>query len=159
MYVCRFTFSRGERARVARAHPVLDGMAQRHIGNRLKRTELHVGQRACLGTSHPPFDGISFKRHATLIHHGCTCHLPCRPSSPCMHRVWSQCDSGDPVTKQTRHHVRFLQKVDFGLPRAKFFISSRFGPSGLSDVSTDTARKKMWSNRVLSYFVRTVARE
>ena len=26
-------------------------------------------------------------------------------SSPCMHRVWIGVDSGDPVRKQTRHHV------------------------------------------------------
>jgi hypothetical protein len=35
-------------------------------------------------------------------------------------RVWIGVDWGVPVRKLTRHHVRFLLKVDFGLPRANF---------------------------------------
>ena len=37
-----------------------------------------------------------------------------------MHRVWIGVDWGVPVRKLTRYHVRFLLKVDFGLPRANF---------------------------------------
>ena len=42
-------------------------------------------------------------------------------------RVWIGVDSGVPVRKLTRYHVRFLLKVDFGLPRANFSTQDDFG--------------------------------
>ena len=66
-----------------------------------------------------------------------------------MHRVCIRVDSGVPVEKLMRYHVReahtvscqILQKVDLGLPPCEVFHSSRFGSGGLSDVSTDTTQK------------------
>ena len=60
-----------------------------------------------------------------------------------MHRVWVGVDSVDPVEKLTRHHVRFLQKVDFGLPSCEIFISSALGSWGLSDFWNDTTHKNL----------------
>ena len=79
-----------------------------------------------------------------------------------MHRVCIRVDSGVPVEKLMRYHVReahtvscqILQKVDLGLPPCEIFHSSRFGSGGLSEFSTD-ATQKIWSDSVLSYFVRT----
>ena len=41
-------------------------------------------------------------------------------AGPACTRVWIGVDWGVPVRKLTRYHVRFLLKVDFGLPRANF---------------------------------------
>ena len=75
-------------------------------------------------------------------------------SWPGMHRVWTRVDSVVPVKKLMQYHAVSGKKVDFGLPLCEIFHSSRFGSGGLSEFSTD-ATQKIWSDSVLSYFVRT----
>ena len=70
-------------------------------------------------------------------------------SWPCMHRVWIQCDSGVSVEKLTRHHVRFLQKVDFGLPRAKFSTRVDLDLEASRIFSTDTTQKFLVYSRAV----------
>ena len=83
-----------------------------------------------------------------------------------MHRVCIRVDSGVPVEKLMRYHVReahtvscqILQKVDFGLPRAKFSTRVDLDLEA-SRMFRPTPRKGFWSNLVLSYLsgVRTLA--
>ena len=78
------------------------------------------------------------------------------PSSPCMHRVWIGVDSGVPVRKLTRYHMVFCAKSSLTCSRAKF--SSRVHLDlEASRMFRPTPRKKIWSNFVQSYFVRTLA--
>ena len=77
-------------------------------------------------------------------------------SSPCMHRVWIEVDSGVPVRKLTRYHMVFCAKSSLTCSRAKF--SSRVHLDlEASRMFGTTPRKKIWSHFVQSYFVRTLA--
>ena len=77
-------------------------------------------------------------------------------SSPCMHRVWIEVDSGVPVRKLTRYHMVFCAKSSLTCSRAKF--SSRVHLDlEASRIFGTTPRKKFWSNFVLSYCVRVLA--
>ena len=66
-----------------------------------------------------------------------------------MHRVCIRVDSGVPVEKLMRYHVReahtvscqILQKVDFGLPRAKFSTRVDLDLEASRIFSTDTTQK------------------
>ena len=74
-------------------------------------------------------------------------------SSPCMHRVWIEVDSGDPVRKLTRYHMVFCAKSSLTCSRAKFSTRVDLDLEA-SRMFRPTPRKKIWSNFVLSYFVR-----
>ena len=77
-------------------------------------------------------------------------------SSPCMHRVWIGVDSGVPVRKLTRYHMVFCAKSSLTCSRAKFSSRVHLGLEA-SRMFRTTPRKKIWSNFVQSYFVRTMA--
>ena len=87
------------------------------------------------------------------------CGAPCYgygQSSPCMHRVWIGVDSGVPVRKLARYHMVFCAKSSLTCSRAKF--SSRVHLClEASRMFRTTPHTKIWSNFVLSYFVRTLA--
>ena len=73
-----------------------------------------------------------------------------------MHRVWVGVDSVDPVRKLTRHHVRVLQRLILAFPRANFSTRVHLDLEA-SRIFRPTPHTKIWSDFVLSYFVRTLA--
>ena len=78
-----------------------------------------------------------------------------------MHRVWIVVDWGVPVRKLTRYHVRFLLKVDFGLPCANFSTQDDFGLpranfSTQDDLDLEASRT---SRKQTRHHVACVARE
>ena len=71
-------------------------------------------------------------------------------------RVWIQCDSGVPVTKQTRHDVVSCKMSILAFPRAKF-LSRVHLDLAAARIFRPTLHEKIWPNFVQSYFVRTLA--
>ena len=75
-------------------------------------------------------------------------------SSPCMHRVWIEVDSGVPVRKLTRYHMVFCAKSSLKCSRAKFSTRVHLDLEA-SRMFRPTPRKNIWPNFVRSYSVRT----
>ena len=71
-------------------------------------------------------------------------------------RVWIQCDSGVPVTKQTRHDVVSCKMSILAFPRAKFLSRVHLDLAAARSFRP-TLHEKIWPNFVQSYFVRTLA--